>query len=209
MAEARVNATRMELLKQRKRLRMAVRGHKLLKDKRDELMRRFLELVEETRGVREQVEERLIRGFQSFLVARAEMSREFMEESLMTGAGEDGRLTVEADMVMNVRVPHFNLHNGRDIHSYGFASTSAELDRALSILDEVLPDLIRLASIEKSLELLAGEIERTRRRVNALEHIFIPQLQANIKQIEMALDEMERSTHASLMRIKEIIRGEV
>lgn len=204
----RVNATRMELLKQKKRLAMAKRGHKLLKQKRDELMHRFLQLVEETRGLRERVEEKLARGFRSFLLARAEMSKEVMEESLMTGASSNGALQMEMESVMSVWVPRFQLRDERDIYSYGFAATSAELDTALTLFQEVLPEMIKLAEIEKSLELLAEEIETTRRRVNALERVLIPQLDDNIKRISMALDEMERSTRASLMRIKEIIRGE-
>ncbi|MCX8103741.1 MAG: V-type ATP synthase subunit D [Candidatus Bipolaricaulota bacterium] len=202
-----VNATRMELLKQKKRLAMAKRGHKLLKQKRDELMHRFLQLVEETRGLRERVEERLAQGFRSFLLARAEMSKEVMEESLMTGVSSNGALKVEMESVMSVWVPRFAFSDTRDIYSYGFAMTSAELDTALMLFKEVLPEMIKLAEIEKSLELLAEEIETTRRRVNALERVLIPQLEENIRRISMALDEMERSTRASLMRIKDIIRG--
>lgn len=204
-----VNATRMELLKQKKRLAMAKRGHKLLKQKRDELMHRFLQLVEETRGLRERVEEKLARGFRSFLLARAEMSKEVMEESLMTGASSNGALSMEMESVMSVWVPRFQFSDDRDIYSYGFAATAAELDTALTLLKEILPEMVKLAEIEKSLELLAEEIETTRRRVNALERVLIPQLDENIRRISMALDEMERSTRASLMRIKEIIRGEV
>jgi V/A-type H+-transporting ATPase subunit D len=203
-----VNATRMELLKQKKRLVMAKRGHKLLKQKRDELMHRFLQLVEETRGLRERVEEKLAQGFRSFLLARAEMSKEVMEESLMTGASRNGALAMEMESVMSVWVPRFQFRDDRDIYSYGFAATSAELDTALTLFKGVLPEMIKLAEIEKSLELLAEEIETTRRRVNALERVLIPQLDENIRRISMALDEMERSTRASLMRIKEIIRGE-
>ncbi len=204
----RVNATRMELLKQKKRLAMAKRGHKLLKQKRDELMHRFLQLVEETRGLRERVEEKLAQGFRSFLLARAEMSKEVMEESLMTGASSNGALSMEMESVMSVWVPRFQFSDDRDIYSYGFAATAAELDTALTLLKEILPEMVKLAEIEKSLELLAEEIETTRRRVNALERVLIPQLDENIRRIAMALDEMERSTRASLMRIKEIIRGE-
>jgi len=187
---------------------MARRGHKLLKQKRDELMHRFLQLVEETRGLRERVEEKLAAGFRSFLLARAEMSKEAMEESLMTGASRNGALQTEMEPVMSVWVPRFVLSDTQDIYSYGFAATSAELDTALTLFKETLPDMIKLAEIEKSLELLAEEIETTRRRVNALERVLIPQLEENIKKISMALDEMERSTRASLMRIKDIIRGE-
>ncbi len=211
MAEVRVNATRMELLKQKKRLAMAQRGHRLLKQKRDELMHRFMELVEESRGLRERVEEALIRGFRSFLLARAEMSKEVLYEALMTGSlAADGReaiLSVRLDTVMNVQVPRFALQDSREPYAYGLATTSAELDRAITTFAEVLPELIKLAEIEKAMELLAEEIETTRRRVNALEQILIPQLEQNIRFIYMALDEMERSSRAQLLRIKDIIRG--
>ncbi|MGQ9477390.1 MAG: V-type ATP synthase subunit D [Candidatus Bipolaricaulia bacterium] len=213
MAEVRVNATRMELLKQKRRLAMAQRGHRLLKQKRDELMHRFMELVEEGRGLRERVEAALVRGFRSFLVARAEMSKEVLYEALMTG-GADTRpgpgasfLSMRMENVMNVQVPRFSLRDSREPYAYGFATTSAELDRAITAFAEVLPELIKLAEIEKAMELLAEEIEKTRRRVNALEQILIPQLEGNIRFIYMALDEMERSSRAQLLRIKDIIRG--
>lgn len=211
MAEVRVNATRMELLRQKKRLAMAQRGHRLLKQKRDELMHRFMELVEESRGLRERVEEALARGFRSFLLARAEMSKEGLYEALMTGRDSRGRgdslLAVRMDSVMNVQVPRFALKDSREPYAYGFATTSAELDRALAAFAGVLPELIKLAEIEKAMELLAEEIETTRRRVNALEQILIPQLEQTIRFIYMALDEMERSSRAQLLRIKDIIRG--
>jgi V/A-type H+-transporting ATPase subunit D len=210
--EVRVNATRMELLRQKKRLAMAQRGHRLLKQKRDELMHRFMELVEQRRGLRERVEEALVLGFRSFLVARAEMSKEVLYEALMTGGDMADRagaplLAVRMDSVMNVQVPRFALQDSREPYAYGLATTSAELDRALTTFSEVLPELIKLAEIEKAMELLAEEIEKTRRRVNALEQILIPQLEQTIKFIYMALDEMERSSRAQLLRIKEIIRG--
>lgn len=211
MAEVRVNATRMELLKQKKRLAMAERGHRLLKNKRDELMQQFMGLVEGARGLRERVEAALVRGLQSFLLARAEMSREVLYEALMTGeVGADGRagiLSVKLDSVMNVEVPRFALQDSRASYGYGLATTSAELDRAITAFAGVLPELIKLAEIEKAMELLAEEIEKTRRRVNALEQILIPQLEGNIRFIYMALDEMERSSRAQLLRIKDIIRG--
>ncbi|MCR4404861.1 MAG: V-type ATP synthase subunit D [Candidatus Acetothermia bacterium] len=209
MAEVRVNVTRMELLRQKKRLAMAQRGHRLLKQKRDELMHRFMELVEESRGLRERVEEALASGFRSFLLARAEMAKEGLYEALMTGGDsrEGSLLAVRMDSVMNVQVPRFALQDSREPYAYGFATTSAELDRALAAFAGALPELIKLAEIEKAMELLAEEIETTRRRVNALEQILIPQLEQNIRFIYMALDEMERSSRAQLLRIKDIIRG--
>lgn len=209
MAEVRVNATRMELLRQKKRLAMAQRGHRLLKQKRDELMHRFMELVEESRGLRERVEEALAQGFRSFLVARAEMAKEGLYAALMTGGDSRGGslLAVRMDSVMNVQVPRFALRDSREPYAYGFATTSAELDRALTAFAGVLPELLKLAEIEKAMELLAEEIETTRRRVNALEQILIPRLEQTIRFIYMALDEMERSSRAQLLRIKDIIRG--
>lgn len=202
-----VSPTRMELLKLRKRVEVARRGHKLLKDKRDQLMKEFLVLVREDRELREQVEQRLIAANRSFLVARAVMSREALEEAIMA---PKQRIYMEMDtsLIMNVHVPHFSMRQEGDPLSYGFVDTSAELDAALAAFSEVLAMLIRLAQIEKSAELLADEIERTRRRVNALEYVLIPELQAAAKDISMKLSEQERSTVARLMKIKEIVRAE-
>lgn len=202
-----VSPTRMELLKLRKRVEVATRGHKLLKDKRDQLMKEFLVLVREDRELRTQVEERLVAANRSFLVARAVMSREALEEAIMA---PKQRVYMEMDtsVVMNVRVPRFAMRQEGDPLSYGFVDTSGELDSALGAFSEVLAMLIRLAQIEKSAELLADEIERTRRRVNALEYVLIPELQAAAKDISMKLSEQERSTVARLMKIKEIVRAE-
>jgi V/A-type H+-transporting ATPase subunit D len=202
-----VSPTRMELLKLRKRVEVATRGHKLLKDKRDQLMKEFLVLVREDRELRTQVEERLVAANRSFLVARAVMSREALEEAIMA---PKQRVYMEMDtaVVMNVRVPRFAMRQEGDPLSYGFVDTSGELDAALGAFSEVLAMLIRLAQIEKSAELLADEIERTRRRVNALEYVLIPELRAAAKDISMKLSEQERSTVARLMKIKEIVRAE-
>lgn len=201
-----VSPTRMELLKLRKRVEVARRGHKLLKDKRDQLMKEFLVLVREDRELRTQVEERLLAANRSFLVARAVMSREALEEAIMA---PKQRVYMEMDtsVIMNVRVPRFSMRQEGDPLSYGFVDTSGELDAALAAFSEVLAMLIRLAQIEKSAELLADEIERTRRRVNALEYVLIPELQTAAKDISMKLSEQERSTVARLMRIKEIVRA--
>jgi V/A-type H+-transporting ATPase subunit D len=205
MAESRVDATRMELLRQRRRLAMARRGHRLLENKRDEMMHRFLELVERARGLRERVEEELVRGLRRFLAARAEMLPEALHEALMAEPAPDGRppLSVTTESVMNVLVPRFELQHDRKAHSYGLATPSAQLDEALRIFAEVLPEMIRMAEVEQAIELLAEEIEKTRRRVNALEQILIPQLERNIRYIAATLDEMERASRAQLLRIKE------
>jgi len=202
-----VSPTRMELLRLRKRVAVAQRGHKLLKDKRDELMKEFLRLVRENRELRQQVDEKLVAANRSFLVARAVMSRELLEEAIMA---PKQRIYMEMDtaVVMNVRVPRFSLRQEGEPLSYGFVDTSGELDSALAAFSEVLSLLVRLAEVEKSAELLADEIERTRRRVNALEYVMIPELQAAVKDISMKLSEQERSTVARLMKIKDIVRAE-
>ncbi len=202
-----VSPTRMELLKLRKRVAVAARGHKLLKDKRDQLMKEFLALVREDRELRTLVEDKLVAANRSFLVARAVMPREVLEEAIMA---PKQRVYMEMDtsVVMNVRVPHFSLRQEGDPLSYGFVDTSGELDAALGAFSEVLALLVRLAEIEKSAELLADEIERTRRRVNALEYVLIPELQAAAKDISMKLSEQERSNVARLMKIKDIVRAE-
>lgn len=202
-----VSPTRMELLKLRRRVAVAVRGHKLLRDKRDELMKEFLRLVRENRELRVEVEKKLVAAFRSFLVARAVMSREALEAAIMAPK-QRVFLDVGTTSIMNVRVPRFSLRQEGDILSYGFLDTSAELDTALVSFSEALAMLVRLAEVEKSAELLAEEIERTRRRVNALEYVLIPELQAAVKSIDMKLSEQERSNVARLMRIKEIVRGE-
>lgn len=207
--EIRVNPTRMELNRLKKRLKMAQRGHKLLEDKRDELMRKFLELIRENKDLRIRVEEELSRSFANFLLARAVMSSEAMEEAIMIPRSGI-RLDVEEKNLMSVRVPSFKLveeDKGRDAFPYGFANTSAELDTSITALGEVLPHLVRLAEMEKAVYLLAEEIEKTRRRVNALEYTLIPQLQKAIRYISMKLDENERGALTRLMKIKEIVRG--
>ncbi|MEW5919460.1 MAG: V-type ATP synthase subunit D [Bacillota bacterium] len=210
--EIRVNPTRMELNRLKGRLKMAQRGHKLLKDKRDELMRKFLELIRENKELRMRVEAKLSRSFANFLLAQAVMSAETMEEAIMF---PQARVELEAEEVnmMSVRVPRFIRQQqeegtGGDVYPYGFANTSAELDTSIAALAEVLPQLIKLAEVEKAVFLLANEIDKTRRRVNALEHVLIPQLVSTIKYISMKLDENERGALVRLMKIKDIVRGD-
>ena len=201
-----VSSTRMELLKLKKRLSLANRGHKLLKRKQDELMRQFLERVEQVGDLRTQIEERLAAAHKGFLMARSVMDRESMEEAIMF---PNQRLTLNVSTlpVMNLRLPQFDVHSQGNVYSYGLANTSAELDSALGAYSELLPEMLKLSEIERSVELLANEIETTRRRVNALEYILIPNLQETIKYITMRLDEIERSNLSRLMKIKEIIRS--
>ena len=204
--KAQVNATRMELLNLKKRILIARRGHKLLKDKRDELIRQFLEMIKGYRPLREQMEKKLSHAFQGFIFARTTMSAKAVEESLL-GSKEKADLVVGSQPIMNIRVPTFKLSGQPDVFCYGFAETSADLDRSLSLFAEALPLMVKVAEVERKIEMLTDEIERTRRRVNALEYVFIPDLEETIKHITMLLSEMERSFHTSLMKIKDIVRS--
>ncbi|MDO5100473.1 MAG: V-type ATP synthase subunit D [Eubacteriales bacterium] len=208
MAKQQVNPTRMELTKQKKKLRTATRGHKLLKDKLDELMRQFMDLVRETKSLRKTVEQRLGEAGASFSLAAATMSKERLGAALMVPK-QSVELSAGMKNVMSVEVPvfdyRFKAKQGSDSFSYGFAGTSGELDAAVSELAEVLPELLQLAGNEKATMLMAAEIEKTRRRVNALEHVMIPEMRANIKYITMKLDENERSTQVRLMKVKDMM----
>lgn len=211
MASSTINPTRMELTRLKGRLKTAQRGHKLLKDKRDELMKQFMDVVRENRAVRKRVEEGLMRAHKSFTVAAAIMSPEMLGQALMYP-----KQTVELDMsfqnIMSVDVPQYQFHTGEqgegDIYPYGFAQTSGELDDAVDAMSSVLKDMLHLAEIEKTSQLLAEEIEKTRRRVNALEYVKIPEMQSNIKYITMKLDENERSNTIRLMKVKDMILKE-
>ncbi len=208
MPSTTINPTRMELTRLKGRLKTAQRGHKLLKDKRDELMKQFMDVVRENRALRKRVEEALMRAHGSFTVASALMSPEMLEQSLMCP-----KQSVELDMtfenVMSVDVPEYQFHTKNDdpsqIYPYGFAQTSGELDDAVTELAGVFQDMLKLARIEKTSQLLAEEIEKTRRRVNALEYVKIPQMQASIKYITMKLDENERANTIRLMKVKDMI----
>ncbi|HOV26117.1 MAG TPA: V-type ATP synthase subunit D [Pseudobacteroides sp.] len=208
MALMRVNPTRMELTRLKKRLMVARRGHKLLKDKRDELMKKFLELVRKNKELREKVEEMLMAVHRNFLIARAVMSSESLEAALMIPK-QSVSLEVSTKNVMSVDVPVLEYKTSSaddtDIYPYGFAATSAELDGAIGTLSDVLPYILELAQMEKSAQLLAEEIEKTRRRVNALEYVMIPQLTETIKYITMKLDENERGNLTRLMKVKDMM----
>ena len=208
MPSTTINPTRMELTRLKGRLKTAKRGHKLLKDKRDELMKQFMDVVREDRALRRRVERALMRAHGSFTVASALMSPEMLEQSLMCP-----KQSVELDMtfrnVMSVDVPTYHFKTKNDdpsqIYPYGFAQTSGELDDAVTELAQVFQDMLKLAQIEKTSQLLAEEIEKTRRRVNALEYLKIPEMQANIKYITMKLDENERANTIRLMKVKDMI----
>lgn len=208
MASKQITPTRMELTRLKKKLTTATRGHKLLKDKRDELMRQFLEKVRENKALREHVEKGIESANKNFLLARAGMQDQVLNTAMLA---PKQRVSVEAGMenVMSVEIPTFDFKtrtpDQNDIFSYGFAFTSSDLDGAVKSLADVFPDMLKLAEIEKSCQLMAVEIEKTRRRVNALEHVMIPELQANIKYISMKLDENERSTQIRLMKVKDMV----
>ena len=198
----------MELTRLKKKLVTAVRGHKLLKDKRDELMRQFLDKVRENKALREEVETALVSANQNFMLARAGMPDEMLNTALLAPKQE---LTISAGTqnVMSVEIPDFDFKtrtpDQNDMYSYGFAFTTGDLDDAILSLSEVFPKMLKLAEVEKSCQLMAAEIEKTRRRVNALEHVMIPELQTNIKYITMKLDENERSTQIRLMKVKDMM----
>lgn len=208
MAKTHVNPTRMELTKLKKKLIVAIRGHKLLKDKRDELMRQFLDLVRENKSLREKVEIGIQSTNKNFVLARSGMTEEVLNVALMAPK-QEVYLETKTRNIMSVDIPIFEYHtktpDTNDIYSYGFAFTSSDLDDSIKSLEDIFPDMLRLAECEKSCQLLAAEIEKTRRRVNALEHVMIPELQENIKYIVMKLDENERSTQIRLMKVKDMM----
>lgn len=211
MASAHVNPTRMELTRQKKRLATATRGHKLLKDKRDELMRRFMELVRENKRLREKVEAGILAANKNFALARASSSDQVLNTALLAPK-QAVYLEAQPQNVMSVEIPAFQVKTRTadtgDIYSYGFAYTSGELDSAVRELSGLLPDMLRLAETEKACQLLAAEIEKTRRRVNALEHVMIPDAREKIRYISMKLDENERSTQIRLMKVKDLMLEE-
>lgn len=203
-----VNPTRMELAKQKKKLATAKKGHKLLKDKRDELMRQFLDLIKENRALREKVEKGIAQANKDFVLARAGMEDEEVNAAFIAPK-QSVSLEAGVKNIMSVEVPVFEYRtktaDENDIYSYGYAFTSADLDGAVASLSNVFQDMLRLAQVEKSCQLMASEIEKTRRRVNALEHVMIPQTQEAIKYIKMKLDENERSTQIRLMKVKDMM----
>ena len=211
MPAINVNPTRMELTRLKGRLKTAQRGHKLLKDKRDELMKQFMDVIRENRSLRRRVEEGLMRAHGSFTVAAALMSPEMLEQSLLYP-----KQSVELDMtfqnIMSVDVPKYEFRTSSqdpgEIYPYGFAQTSGELDDAVDAMSQVFQDMLKLAEIEKTSQLLAEEIEKTRRRVNALEYVKIPEMQENIKYITMKLDENERANTIRLMKVKDMLLKE-
>lgn len=211
MPSTTINPTRMELTRLKGRLKTAQRGHKLLKDKRDELMRQFLILLRQNQALRAKVEAGLESANAAFTVASAVMSPEVLEQALLYPK-QHVELEVQLQNVMSVYVPNYQFQaqtsDLSDIYPYGFAQTSGELDDALANLASVFHDMLELAQVEKSVQLMAREIEKTRRRVNALEHVMIPDYLEKIRYISMKLDENERGATARLMKVKDMMLEE-
>lgn len=201
-----VNPNRMELSRLKKRLVVAKRGHKLLKDKQDALIKAFLRRAREVKALREDLEGELALCYQSFLLARAQTLPVMLEQALMISS-MGCRVEVGQRNVMSVLIPEYKVHQEGEGLSYGLANTSGSLDLSLERFSALLPRLIHLAAEEKGLKLMATEIEKTRRRVNALEHVLIPSFQETARYITMKLDEQERAGLSRLMRIKEIVRS--
>jgi V/A-type H+-transporting ATPase subunit D len=209
MARLNVNPNRMELSRLKGRLTTARRGHKLLKDKQDELMRQFIDLVRRNNVLRKEVEAELAEAYRDFVLVGAITSPEFLEEAVMFPR-EEISLDVQMKNVMSVMVPSMTFTRkleGDDsgIFPYGFGGTTDELDRALTRLFAILPKLLELGEVEKTCNLMADEIEKTRRRVNALEYMTIPQLVETIRYIQMKLDENERGSQIRLMKFKSMM----
>ena len=209
MERLNVNPTRMELTRLKTRLKTAVRGHKLLKDKQDELMRQFIEMIKENKKLREKVEEKLQNSFKDFLLSRGVMSDEMLENAILYPK-EKISLKIKMKNIMSVNVPKMtfikdNENLAGSIYPYGYAQTSADLDDAIEGLNEIMDELLELSEIEKACQLMADEVEKTRRRVNALEYMTIPQYQETIKYIQMKLDENERGNIIRLMKVKDIM----
>lgn len=205
------NMTRMELTRLKNRLKTARRGHKLLKDKRDELMKQFLDIVRLNKELRTRVEETLMKAHASFTVASALMSPNMMEQALLYPK-QSVTLDVSYCNIMSVNVPIYEFKTRSDdpgeIYPYGFAMTSGELDTAVAALSHVFQDMLKLAEVEKTTQLLAEEIEKTRRRVSALEYVMIPNMTEKIRYISMKLEENERGNITRLMKVKDMILKE-
>lgn len=206
MSKLNVNPTRMELRRLKNRLKTATRGHKLLKDKSDEMIRQFMLYVRENKRLREEVEQQLADALNSFMLARAVSSDSAIEEAIAMPAAK-AELITSSKNVMSVNVPVFDVREGdsKDLYPYSFASITSELDMSISSLTVLLPKLLKLAEVEKTCNMLADEIEKNRRRVNALEYVMIPQLEETIKYIVMKLDENERGATTRLMKVKSMI----
>ncbi len=201
MATSNIKATRMELLTTRKKHKMATKGHKLLESKRDQLMAAFRQLIKVVKGRRKEIEQQVLRSYGEFLCARALMGKEEMEYALLS-ADTNATLEVKTKAIAGIQIPKFEYRSRDFSANYSLMTTPSQLDTSLKMLSETMKELVELAEFEVSIQRLGKEIETTRRRVNALEHILIPELEGIIKYIQMKLDEMERSTFVTLSRLK-------
>lgn len=201
-----VNATRMELLQLRKRVALATRGHRLLSQKRDEISTRLVRIARLIGPLRQRVEKELLETTRRFMMARSTMEPEDMAAAMEVPT-KKFQLTIGFAGIMSVRVPQLAKEIAGDIICYGFAATSGELDVALRALERAFDSLIELAEKEKQAQLLAIELQTTRRRVNVLEHVVIPDIQETVKYIYSKLAEAERDNISRLMKITDIIRG--
>lgn len=206
MAKMNVNPTRMELRRLKTRLKTATRGHKLLKDKSDEMIRQFMVYVRENKRLREEIEAELSCALKGFTLARAVSSNAVIEEAVMMPATK-AEISLSSDNVMSVEVPSISVveHEGQDKYPYSFDTVTSELDASIGTLSTLLVKLVKLAEVEKTCNMLADEIEKNRRRVNALEYVMIPQIEETIKYINMKLDENERASTIRLMKVKSMI----
>lgn len=206
MAKMNVNPTRMELRRLKTRLKTATRGHKLLKDKSDEMIRQFMVYVRENKRFREEIEAELSSALKGFTLARAVSSNAVIEEAVMMPATK-AEISLSSDNVMSVEVPSISVveHEGQDKYPYSFDTVTSELDASIGTLSTLLVKLVKLAEVEKTCNMLADEIEKNRRRVNALEYVMIPQIEETIKYINMKLDENERASTIRLMKVKSMI----
>ena len=207
MARLNVKPTRMELATLKERLELSTRGHKLLKDKQDELMRRFILLIKKNNRLRDEVEAELVESMKEFVVAKSLINESFIEE-LFVVTETNVELDIQEKNVMSVIVPEMNFNVkeagvSSDVQ-YGYLNSSSEMDDAIERIEDVLPKLLELSEIEKTCQLMADEIEKTRRRVNALEYRMIPQLQETIRYIQMKLEENERSAIVRMMKVKDM-----
>ena len=209
MARMNVNPTRMELRRLKTRLKTATRGHKLLKDKSDETIRRFMLYVKENKALRKDIEEEVSRAMRLFMLASAVTTEQVMEEAVAM-PGCSVKIETGKNNVMGVDVPTLKVTESeqKELYPYSFASVSAELDGSISNLSKLMPKLIRLAEVEKTCNMLADEIEKNRRRVNALEYVMIPQITETIKYITMKLDENERAGTIRLMKVKSMLENQ-
>lgn len=202
-----VNPNRMELLRLKRRLALAKRGYKLLKDKRDALIQKFIKLVHENRKLREEFDKKMRENMNNFLLASLSMGNKDLD-SIFLFPKRTTKVKISHQNIMSVQVPQYELVEEGDLYTYGMINTNPGLDNALKKYKEIIPLMIKMAELDKTIVLLTEEIEKTRRRVNALEYVMIPNLEDTIKFITMKLDEMARSNNSALMRIKEMIRGE-